>query len=114
MLNDTFKLDWGKEHSNPADIVGFIRDNQKNFLPSENKLKDVINEACKDISKKSKSDYTITVELPEKENVQVQKQVDSFLREHITVDIKETSSNEKVSERILDNQPKIERGRQIG
>lgn len=114
VLNDTFKMDWGKEHSNPADIVGFIRDNQKNFLPSENKLKDVINEACKDISKKAKSDYTITVELPEKENVQEQKQVDPSFREHITVEIEKTSSKEKVSERILDNQPNVERGRQIG
>jgi hypothetical protein len=51
-------------------------------LPSENKLTEVINEACKDISKKAKSDYTISVELTEKESVQEKNQVDPSNREY--------------------------------
>lgn len=107
VLNDTFKLDWGKELSNPADIVGFIKDNQKNFLPSENKLTEVINEACKDISKKAKSDYTISVELTEKESVQEKKQVDPSNRVNIIVNEANHEVKGKASEQIVNEQPKL-------
>ena len=113
VLNDTFKLDWGKELSNPADIVGFIKDNQKNFLPSENKLKDVINEACKDISKKAKSDYAISVELTENESVQEKKQVEPSNRVNIIVNEANHEAKGKISEQIVNEQPKLSHEKSI-